>query len=126
MAADLNQKLDSALKLLAGDSTTFEKFKSVHNLLKGVDPRIDTHLEKVSKALSTYEKLAEGNFIQLTTEHLPEESEKDKKRKKALLFLIRSWNDLKSEVNRVRQELNSDQGKNADNQLMRYGKIAKF
>lgn len=124
MTSELNEKFDSALKLLAGETTTLEKFHSAQKLLNGLDPRIDKKLETVSKALSAYEKLSEGNVIQLTANYLPEHTEKDKKNKKALLFLIRSWNDLKSEVNRVRNELkNNNQGQN---QTIQYGKIAKF
>ena len=123
ISSSLNEKLDNALRLLSSNNTTLEKFKSAQKLLKGINSKLDNKLESVSKALSLYEKLLEGDVIHLTAENLPEKTEKDKKRKKALLLLIRSWNDLKNEITRIRIELNDNQGKN---QIMKYGKIAKL
>jgi len=61
-------------------------------------------LENSSKALSDLEKFQKGEMIELTAEHLPENTEEEKKRKKALLWFIRNWKSLHSEVDRVKKE----------------------
>lgn len=124
--SDSKQKVLAAHKLLQEDSTTKEKFESIKTLLNGVDPKIDETLEKVSKALSDLEKLEHGEVIELSAEHLPENTEKEKRRKKLLFFLIRSWKDLKGEVERVRAELEGKQETSQSQQLSSVSKITAF
>lgn len=105
---DYQEKIKKAYVLLAEESTSLEKFESVRSLIKGINPKIDKLLDKCSKALSDYETLQEGKVIELTIDYLPQNTEKEKQRKKRLLLLIRLWNDLKSEVERAKTELNNN------------------
>lgn len=116
------EKVLTAYKLLQEDSTTKEKFESIKTLLNGVNPKIDQALERVLKAWSDLEKIQHGEVIELSVEHLPEETEKEKKRKRLLLLLIRSWNDLKSEVKRIRAELETNRTDGKES----FSKIATF
>lgn len=105
---DYQEKIKEAYTLLAENSTTLEKFESIRFLIKGINPRIDKVLDKCSKALSDYEKLEGGKVIELTIENLPRNTEKEKQRKKRIILLLRLWNDLKSEVERAKTELESN------------------
>lgn len=106
---DTKTRILTAYKLLSEETTTQEKFESVRMLIKGIHPRIDAHLEKISQALSDYKKFQKGEIIELTAEKLPENTEEEKRKKKALLLFIRNWKSLQSEVERVRQEFEKNQ-----------------
>jgi len=97
-------RIEAAYKLLVQPGVTLDKFESVRTLVKGVNPGVDHFLETVSNNLSDYQRLTRGEIIELTAQHLPENTDEQKKRKKTLLVLLRSWNDLQNEVKRVRQE----------------------
>ncbi len=119
----------AAHKLLLGDSTTLDKFESARSLIKGLDPKIDNALEKCASALSKIEDLQKGEIIQLAPELLGEETEKQKKRKKALILFLKNYKELRSEVERVKSELqNPDQSKtkSASGQVSTFAKIASF
>lgn len=129
---DIKGKFDASYKLLMEDTTSREKFESIRKLIQGFHPRIDKQLTVVSKALSTYYKLQTGDVIQLTAESLPETTEEDKKRKRALLLFIQSWRQLQGEVQRVQHELESNDQKDAKNsrssqqQIVHVAKIIKY
>ncbi len=108
---NINQKerIEAAYKLLSEESTARDKFESLRTLVKGIHPELDKKLATSSKALSDYKKLHQGEIVELSVENLPEATEQDKKRKKALLFLIRSFKDLKSELARIRSEFESNE-----------------
>lgn len=101
---ETKKRIFAAHKLINEKTTTKQKFESIKTLIKGINPRIDKLLEGSSKALYDLEKLQKGELIELTAEHLPENTEEEKKRKKALLWFIRNWKSLKSEVERVKKE----------------------
>jgi hypothetical protein len=124
---EIKEKIDSAHTLLLTETTTFEKFESIRKIVYGVNPRIDKQLSVVSKAFSAYSKLHAGEIIELSAQHLPAQTEKEKKRKKALLFLIQSWSQLKNEVERVRQELQiQGHEQSGANQVLQWAKIIKY
>ncbi|MBI3385464.1 hypothetical protein HY031_00045 [Candidatus Gottesmanbacteria bacterium] len=104
---ETKSKILAAEKLLSGETTTFDKFRSAQALLKNIHPELDNALGKVSTALNKLEKIQKGQFIELTADGLPEETEEQRKRKKLLLFLVRSWRDLQSEVKRIEHEIES-------------------
>lgn len=106
------KQVDSALTLLKKESTTIEKAESVTSLLKGINPQLDNHLDRLSKILSDIKNLQEGDLIELGAQNLPTQTEKDKRRKKAILLFIKTWRELKGEVERVQKELNSNQNSN--------------
>lgn len=105
---DIKTRILAANKLLTEETTTREKFEAIRALIKGINPRLDKTLEASSKALSDLEKVQKGDFVQLSAEALPEETEEEKKRKRAILLFIKSWKDLQSEVERVRMELGKE------------------
>ncbi|MBI3576500.1 hypothetical protein HY086_00450 [Candidatus Gottesmanbacteria bacterium] len=102
---EIQKRLDAAGRILNADVTTPDKIKSLATLLHGVNPKLDATLKEVTHAFATLEKLEKFEVIELTAEAIPEITEKDKKRKKALLLLLRFWHDLKGEVKRVEKEL---------------------
>jgi len=99
----------AAQSLLLEPTTSKEKFAHIHTLLKGIDPRLDSVLESCAHGISTIDKAIHGDVISLTADNLPEYTEEDKRRKKAILFFLVSWNKLKAEVARVEKELSAAQ-----------------
>src|SRR3989344_226148 len=110
---DFQKRFQEAYKLLTEETTNQEKFESVRVLVKGFNPKIDNALVKVSKALSDIEKLQQGEYVELGVENLPENTEEEKKRKKAMLAFIRYWKELTSEVERVKKELSEKENSNS-------------
>lgn len=104
----MQQPMQAAHKLLLEETTTRQKFESIRTLIKGINPTVDKTLTQTSQALADYEKLHKGEVIELTAEKLPENTEEQKKRKKALLFLLKSWKQLLSEVERVQSEFEKE------------------
>lgn len=102
---DLQKRLAAAQKLLLEDTTSVEKFRAIKTLLSGVNPRVDLLLVSIDTTLADFEKFEEGKLIDLTLEHLPQNSDEEKRRKKKLILLLRFWDDLKSEVERIKAEL---------------------
>ena len=100
----MRKKILAAYDLLEGDLTTSEKFESVRTLIRGANPKIDGILKRLSKIHTDLSKLEQGEIVELTAENLPEKTEKDKKRKKAILLFIKNWNQLKSEIERIKNE----------------------
>lgn len=116
---NVRDTLTVAQKLLVEGGTSKEKIESLQKLLKGIDPTLDRAIGDLTTAWTKIGKLQKGEILELSLEALPEDSEKDRKRKKAILLFIKSWKDLKSEVNRVKKELQASQG-----QAVRAGRIA--
>ena len=109
-----HKKILAAYDLLQGDSITIEKFESIRILIHGISPKIDKLLASLSTIRADIQKLKQGDIIDLTAENLPEETQEDKKRKKVLLLFIRNWNQLKSEVERVKGELEKSHGDSSE------------
>ncbi len=103
LSAIQKDKIEAARALLTEDLTTIGKFEQVRTLLSGINPTVDKTLAEASSAISTLKKMQEGDIVHLTTSHLPEHTEEQKKRKKALLAFITSWKKLKAEVARVQK-----------------------
>ncbi|MBI2327875.1 hypothetical protein HYU92_06165 [Candidatus Curtissbacteria bacterium] len=123
--SDSKERFLAAGRLLTQESTTIEKFEEIRKLIRGINPRVDRLLELCSDALSKIEKLKKGEVIELAAEQLPEKTEKEKRRKKAILFFARSWKELQSEVERVRSELaDRNKKKSSQEQMASFGKIA--
>lgn len=101
------KRILAAEKLLTAQSTTLEKFESIRTLITGTNPKVDRALANCSKAFSTIENLQRGDLVKLTAENLPAETSEEKKRKKAILLLIRSWRELQSEIERIKRKLDA-------------------
>lgn len=121
---DTRKRLQEASKLLVEETTSAEKLKSLSVILKGLNPKLDKALQSCEENLSKIEKLQSGDVISLTAQSLPAETEEEKKRKKAILAFIKTWEDLKSEVERVQKELESP--KDPKQQLQSAGKMAAY
>ncbi|MBI2617520.1 hypothetical protein HYW55_05265 [Candidatus Gottesmanbacteria bacterium] len=120
------EKLEAAYQLLLEPTTTFEKFEKIRTLLKGIDPTIDKTLTSCSNVIKKLKKLQKGEIIELAVEALPDNTEKEKKRKKYLLLFLSTWKDLRSEVKRVKelsQEGQTDGKATSQGQVMTLGKI---
>lgn len=125
--SDTKQRYLEAYKLLSEESTTLEKFESIRKLIFGLNPKVDKILNSCSETLSKIEKLQKGEVIELTAEGLPEDTEEEKKRKRAILLFIKNWKDLQSEVERVKNELESGDGQQSLEQKVQSGtKIVSF
>lgn len=121
---DSHEKMMTAYQMLGQDMLSISMFENIRILLKGVHPEIDKKLEICSKALSILQKIQSGDVVTLTAEHLPEDTEKKKKRKKTWLFFIQTIKDLQSEMKRIDSELRTSQS--SQNQFMSWGRIVKF
>lgn len=122
------EKIEAALTILGEEATTVEKAQSLFTLLRGFDPKIDRILVGLDKSLSTLKNVQEGDFLELSAENLPEDSEAEKKRKKALLLFIKNWKELEGEVLRVKAQLESaDSGKQTSSEnVTGFAKILAF
>ncbi len=124
-----NEKMMSAYQLLQEETINVSTFEHIRTIVKGIHPEVDKKLEICSQALSKLQKIQSGDVITLSAEGLPEETEKQKKRKKALLFFISSLKNLQNEMKRVDAELtqaNKNDGPSIQNQLTAWGRIIKF
>lgn len=121
-----HEKLNSAYELLQGGTISLDAFSQVITLLKGLHPELDKKLAVSSELLNKLQKIQSGDIIALSADALPEETEEDKKRKKALIFFINSINNLKSEIKRVQTELNkTDTSSNSFDKIV-YGAKGPF
>ena len=126
-AKDARKRLLAAQALLLEPSTTQEKFTSVRTLVAGIHPKIDQALANCDHALSTVGKVESGDIVGLSAEHLPENTEEQKKRKKWLLLFINSWRKLGSEVERVQAELAAaDNAQTGSDRASHWGRIFNF
>lgn len=122
MNKDSRERILAAQKILLEETTTKEKFEAIRALIKGINPHIDKLLAESSKAISNLEKVQKGDVIQLSAEALPEETEEEKKRKRAVLLFIKSWKDLQSEIERVRSEFSKER-QTLTEQASNFGRI---
>lgn len=124
---ETQQKMHAAYTLLSEPTTSREKFEHVRTLISGINPKVDDAISRCSSALSDYEKLQKGEVIDLTIEHLPEDTEENKKRKKALLAFLRAWKDLHSEIERIQKEFersnNNARDSSSSGQIDTFGRI---
>lgn len=122
---DLQRKINAAQKLLTQAGPNLATLQSVQTLVKGVHPKIDETLMILTKHLSDWQRVGGGQIVEISAEYLPEGTEPEKERKRIVLLVLRHWKDLKSEVNRVGQELGQNQNQvDSHNQINSWTKIA--
>lgn len=124
ISQDTHKKMLSAYNLLAQDAISLSSFGHISTLLKGIHPDIDEKLAICEKAVSNLQKVLDGDMVTLSVEHLPEKDEKQKKRKKLLLFFINSLKDLQSEIQRITAEFSNSSSPSQN--IWHAGKIIKF
>lgn len=130
---DVQQRIQAGYQLFMHPGISRDTFESVRTLLKGINPELDKKLSVCADALSTLEKVQKGDFINLTAENLPEDTEEEKSRKRGLLLFLRTWRDLQAEVERVKTELyrydknleHSAKNQTFDEKVFHYAKIIK-
>lgn len=124
---EAHKKIRAARALILEEGSSTQTLKSLFVLLHGAHPDIDTVLVRAGKALETFEKAYGGQIVELTAENLPENTEEQKKRKRALLLLIVSWDNLKSEVARVDKLLTeANQAHSSTEKISRWGRVFSF
>src|SRR3989344_7211581 len=102
--SDSRERFLAAHKLFLDETTTLEKFESARTLIQGINPKVDKALDSCSKAIQKIENLRKGEVIELAAGNLSERTEEEKKRKKAIVWFIRTWKQLQSEVERIKAE----------------------
>lgn len=122
---DKRKKLVAARELLDGSTTTRAKLAALMTLLMGVHPKTDALLTECNEALSIAGNIEQGDVIHLSAEALPERTEEEKKRKRALLLFIKNWKELQSEVARIQAELGG-QSSDGGSQASTWGRIFAF
>lgn len=124
LSKEQNEKVTAALELLVEETTTFDKINKVCTLLKGVHPAVDKHIKTTSEIIDKLSKIQEGDVVSLTLEKLPENTKKEKDRKKLLLLFLKNWRGLESEVKRI-NDLQKQDVENATNtqNAIKMGKI---
>lgn len=105
------KRLHAALELLDKRELNRATFDQVRTLLSGLNNKLDHTLESASKAYKQIEQMQKSDVVELVLESIPDVTPEDKKRKKAILFFLKFWKDLKSEVARIEKELNVHEGK---------------
>ena len=120
---DPHKKVKAAGRLLTQDKIDYKTFKELKTLLKGISPKADKALAECDKHYSKLKKYQKGDVIQLTVENLPEETDKDKKRKKALLLFLKYYKQLMAEVNRLHTEYHKDKPQNLSEKIETSGRI---
>lgn len=126
-AQDHKARLEAAYSLLIEDKTTIGKFEKIRTLVKGINPHIDKTLTSASDAIKKVKTLQSGEIIDLAAIGLPEETEEQKKRKKALLLFLNYWKDLQSEVKRAKsmyESANADGKITTKEHIQTAGKLA--
>ncbi len=105
--SEAKKRILAAQKLLNDTGINKETFEAIRALVKGIHPRMDKIFNTCSEQLSTFEKYQKGEILELSLEAMPETTQEHKKRKKALLLFLHNWKELKGEIVRVQQELES-------------------
>lgn len=122
---DIKGRFQAVENILSESATSIGKLRSVKTLLAGVNPQLDSLLSEYDKRLEALEMLMEGEVLQLAaSEALPEDTEKEKKRKAALLLFLKSHGQVKEEVARVKAEMEKPQSSGAPQTSM-WGNIFK-
>jgi hypothetical protein len=104
---NMAKRLAAVQEILASERVDKATFESLRKLLQGIDPKLDAVLGAAGKAFKHADQLLKGDVLELMLGNILDVTPEDKKRKKAILFFLKFWNDLKSEVARVEKEMNN-------------------
>ncbi|MBY0539452.1 hypothetical protein K2P56_03420 [Patescibacteria group bacterium] len=110
---DVKKRLTAAQAVFADSSTPKEKLNSIRIILKGMHPELESHVLRAESELGKVEKVLNGEVLSLSAEAMPEGTEEEKKRKKAVLGLFAFFTQLKKEIARVEQEFDVAEKTNA-------------
>jgi hypothetical protein len=125
--SDAKDRLLAAHTLLLEPAGSFEKFHALKKLISGITPELDEALEIAEKELHPLEQLLGHQFVMLGLENLPEGTESQKKRKKAVLYFWHIWDELRNEIERVHTELDASDGtQNVGRKSWHWGSIIRY
>ena len=103
---DIQKRMQAAYKLISNPEIfSLEKLEAARDLAAGIDPKVDKAFAVSISAFSKVVKVQQKEILKLSAEALPEKTEVQKKRKKAILFFLTCCDELKSEIKRVQSEL---------------------
>lgn len=103
---DAQKRMQAAYKLVSNSEFfSLENLEAAKTLVAGINPKVDRAFDICVKALTKVEKVRQKDILQLSVEALPEKTEVQKKRKKAIVFFLTEFENLKSEMQRVQTEL---------------------
>lgn len=104
---DIKKRLTAATAIFNDASTPKEKLNSMRIILKGMHPELESHLMRAENELGKVEKVLGSELLSLSAEAMPEGTEEEKKRKKAVLGFFTLFSQLKKEITRVEQEFDA-------------------
>ena len=104
----VKQRMMAAQVLLEKKTIDASTISELKTLLSGFHPTLDKSLKRAEAAFLAIDKAGKGDVVELTLVALPDVTHEQKRRKKAILFFLKFWNDLKSEVERVQKEMGDD------------------
>ena len=122
---DTHKKMMSVYQLLSQDSLSLGSLEHATTLLYGIHPDLDEKLSVCEEAISKLQNVLDGDIVTLSAGNLPEENEKQKKRKKTLIFFIGSIKNLQGEIKRIDAEFSSPSS-TPQNTLWHMGKVIKY
>ncbi|HLB60750.1 MAG TPA: hypothetical protein VJL83_04055 [Patescibacteria group bacterium] len=111
------KKLKAAIRLMTADDVSQGTFEDIRTLVKGIDKHIDEALAQTSDAIKMLKELHKKDVISLserTAKELPEHTDEQKKRKKALLFFLTNWKKLRGEIKRAVAAIESQKEQSTD------------
>lgn len=120
---EYKRKFQEALKLTRAERTSLEKLESVRVLVYGLNPKVDKLFDKCLEAFSKIEGFKKGEFLELSVELLPGETEEEKKRKKTIIFFIKTYKDLAAEIERIGGEFEKGDKNQNQNAVTSLSKI---
>ena len=102
---DVKKRLTAAAAVFSDSSTPKEKLNAIRIILKGIHPELESHLVGAESELGKVEKVLGGELLSLSAEAMPEGTEEEKRRKKAVLGFFTLLSQLKKEIARILTEL---------------------
>lgn len=102
LTEEQKNKIKLGLELLCNSTTSLDHIQKIAQLVKGLNPKIDSKLDSITEIADKIQKVQEGDVISLSAEKLPEQTDKQKNTKKLVLLLLAQWKDLHAEVTRIR------------------------
>ena len=97
---EIHKRLTTATAVFSDSSSTIDRARAAVSLLVGISPRTDALCTECLRHLDTIGHIERGELTEIGVHALSEETEDQKRRKKALLLLLKGWKDLQAEVAR--------------------------
>ncbi|OGV93527.1 hypothetical protein A3B57_00065 [Microgenomates group bacterium RIFCSPLOWO2_01_FULL_47_10] len=122
----IQKRIQAVWEICRQPTLSRKNFNALREIIGGLNPALDQKCAQIAKIWGKIDQIKKQEIIDLTLENLPAKTQQDKKRKKLLLLFLKGWKDLKSEVDRVKTELESQAGQPKSAQAASAGRIAAF